>query len=185
MLLGLLWEFARRNMRWSTIPKEVSAEEFLCLGERFFHLRQHSANSLTMRTRLIRFKSAFGITPGIVEHIWYCIKRHHTLPINAKPDHLLCAFLSLKCYNSESIGASLAGLDEKAYQKWTWLVISKLSALEEEVVSVVQRVFAFIAFFLFLTVAQFSFFPNVGFVGEQAQRFRMFGVGGWHRLSYI
>jgi hypothetical protein len=43
------------NMRWATIPKEVSAEEFLCLGERFFHLKQYLQS--THQAKSIHFHS--------------------------------------------------------------------------------------------------------------------------------
>ena len=69
----------------------------------------------------------FGVSRPIVAQIWLMT---HEKPQGTHVKHLLWALIFLKLYASESIHASLAGVDEKTFRKWSWVWIKTIATLE-------------------------------------------------------
>lgn len=57
-----------------------------------------------------------------------------------KPEHLLWALNWMKSYNTEDIGASLAGVDEKTYREKVWFYLEGIARLDTTIVSPCCRV---------------------------------------------
>ena len=55
--------------------------------------------------------------------------------LRPKPEHLLWTFMWLKCYFTENVGASIAGVDEKTYRDHVWFYLRGLAQLDVDVVS--------------------------------------------------
>jgi hypothetical protein len=68
-----------------------------------------------------------------------------------RPQHLLWAILFLTLYDTESVHARIAQVDEDTFRKWSWLYIKKLSYLEDLVVSTVVCADLLPAFYFYLT----------------------------------
>ena len=84
--------------------------------------------TLTTNTIQRRFKSSFGVPPDICVILWRHIFNHVmscTIPI-----HLLWALLFLKLYNNLDTNSSIAGVDQKTFQKHTWDIIRALSSID-------------------------------------------------------
>jgi hypothetical protein len=85
------------------------------------------AESVGEYTRRRRFRSLFGISTTICTKIWsllICQVRRE-----ARPIHLLWTLFFLKHYSVEEVNATFAGVSEKTYRKWTWLMLEELSLL--------------------------------------------------------
>lgn len=95
-----------------------------------------------------RFRSFFGISAVVCTVVWKMLLEDDLLPEDAVASYLLWALMFLKTYNTESVLAGIAGgVDEQTYQKWTWIFIDCIVALEVKVVSVLLQ-----SLFLIITV---------------------------------
>jgi len=89
-----------------------------------------------------RFKSLFGTTPGICVHLWS--ETSVMLPNGAQFFHLLWGLLFLTVYANERVlSALVGGVDEKTFRKWQWAVVSSISLLKPEVVSLLKAIQSF------------------------------------------
>lgn len=77
-----------------------------------------------------RFRASFGTSPFICASIWNKLDDASTLPMDARPKHLLWAMLFLKVYAAENVSAPMCGCDEKTWQKWVWSMLEAVSELE-------------------------------------------------------
>jgi len=96
-------------------------------------MRRH--NSLRNETHKRRFHATFGTTPAICAMLWEKLDPACTMPKGSLPVHLLWALMFMKLYCSEAVHSSMAGVDEKTFRKWTWILVDGISYLEAEVVS--------------------------------------------------
>ena len=101
---------------------DPSVQHFEVLGAEFMRRAQRSTSNQR------RFRSFFGTTPLICVTLWY--RCSVNLPSSASPKHLLWALHFLKSYNSTEILASSAGVDEKTYRKWAWMLVHALADLK-------------------------------------------------------
>jgi len=79
------------------------------------------------------FIAFFGVTPLQVHQLWQLIVDAGGRRWNDEkwsPCHLMWALLLLRTYNREEILAAMAGVDEKTYRKWAWILIERLSKIE-------------------------------------------------------
>jgi hypothetical protein len=79
------------------------------------------------------FIAFFGVTPLQVHQLWQLIVDAGGGRWNDEkwsPCHLMWALLLLRTYNREEILAAMAGVDEKTYRKWTWILIERLAKIE-------------------------------------------------------
>jgi len=65
------------------------------------------------------FHGFFGITPLRCAMLW----KKMTLPAKTVPKHLLWALRFLCSYQQEDRLASMVGVSEKTFRKWTWLIV--------------------------------------------------------------
>jgi hypothetical protein len=78
-------------------------------------------------TRKCRFCSLFGISTRICVLIWTLLSKQ--LGRKARSVHLLLTLFFLKHYSVEEVNAAFAGVNEKTYRKWTWLMLEELAKL--------------------------------------------------------
>ena len=83
----------------------------------------------------IHFKATFGTSPFICAMLWNMIKPSVDMPRGVAPTHLLMALMFLKLYCSESVHATISGVDHQTFRKWSWLFVDEIARLEAEVVS--------------------------------------------------
>jgi hypothetical protein len=74
-----------------------------------------------------RFRSLFGISTRICVLIWTLLSKQ--LGCEARPVHLHWTLFFLKHYSVEEVNAAFAGVNEKTYRKWTWLMLEELAKL--------------------------------------------------------
>ena len=95
----------------------------------------------------------------------------------------------MKIYSQEHIHASLAGVDEKTFRKWSWIFIDAIAGLEYEVVRILkccmqnyEQTITLIYHFSFPTNHSSFSTNHSDFMGEQIHRRyrgRLFGVDRW------
>ena len=101
----------------------MNENDFLESGNKFTKHNSSGSRSIGMR----RFRGLFGCTPAICAWIWNYFQLKHVLPLEANPNHLLCALLFLKVYGTESTNKSITNYDEKTFRKWTWIFVELLA----------------------------------------------------------
>ena len=107
-------------------------------------MRKSSRRSFSTFDR--RFRSHFGTTPSICTIIWERLDPYHTIELEyrgVKVKHLLWALMFMKMYCAEHIHASLAGVDEKTFRKWSWIFIDAIAGLEYEVVRSIKKFYSY------------------------------------------
>ena len=81
--------------------------------------------SLSMGYR--KFRAFFGTSPQVCEIVW---DRLSTLrPKDSIPEHLLWGLMLLKQYNIETVNATLVGVTNKTFRKWSIIFIRLLANL--------------------------------------------------------
>ena len=98
---------------------------FLLCTERIVKLVQRLTN--------IALSPFFGTEPVFVAITWKKLCRSGWLEYAGKksqPEHLLWAFMWLKCYHNEEFGTSLAGnnVAEKTFHEKVWLYVKEFPA---------------------------------------------------------
>ena len=74
------------------------------------------------------FSASFGISAMICTQILHLID--DIIQTNTSPKHLLWALLFLKHYNTVSHNASIVGVDDKTYRKWTWKILKAIKSID-------------------------------------------------------
>ena len=69
-----------------------------------------------------RYISYFGVSWNIVADAWLLARDWEHAPDTVLPIHLLWALMHLKVYATEPVLASIAGVDKKTFQKWSYSV---------------------------------------------------------------
>lgn len=111
-----------------------SRSEFESLG--FSFMRREHCRAGT-KTRKRRFKSWFGAEPVFVAIIWRKLQESGWLDYAGRrpnPVHLLWSLNWMKSYNTEDIGAGLAGVDEKTYREKVWFYLEGMARLDATIV---------------------------------------------------
>ena len=88
-------------------------------------LNRQSAET-TSATGLRRFKAMLGVSHTLAGLLWIAAFDE---TYGTEPKHLLWSLMFLKLYSSENVLASIAGVDEKTFRKWTWHWVRILSEL--------------------------------------------------------
>ena len=107
--------------------------------------REHSRAG--NKSRKHRFISWFGAEPVFLAIAWRKLQKSGWLEFAGRrpnPEHLLWAFMWLKSYHNEEVGAGIAGVDEKTYRDKVWFYVEGIARLDTAVVS------HFVAVFLLL-----------------------------------
>ena len=78
------------------------------------------------------FWAHFGSTWDVIYQIWMLLE---DLPCGAKLSHLLWGVLHCKVYGTESVLASIAGVDKKTFRKWSFELRWAMSVAIDKVVS--------------------------------------------------
>lgn len=86
----------------------------------------HNVNNSSL-TGHRKFKTFYGVSPEVCSILW---NRIADKPSGSEPKHLLWCMLFLKNYNKEHVNASIVGVDEKTFRKWTWQFVELLSELD-------------------------------------------------------
>ena len=74
-----------------------------------------------------KFRAFFGTSPQVCEIVW---DRLSTLrPKDSIPEHLLWGLMLLKQYNIETVNATLVGVTNKTFRKWSMIFIRLLANL--------------------------------------------------------
>ncbi len=102
----------------------LSPQSFLLRGLDIMNKSLTSSDKINNR----RFRSHFGISPKVCYCVWMKSLSYH--PTGSKDIHLLMALHFLKCYNTESVNASLFQVDEKTYRKWQWIFVRIIAELK-------------------------------------------------------
>ena len=72
-----------------------------------------------------RFRAFFGTSPLVCVIAWNIMSMAR--PRSSRPEHLLWALLLLKRYSVENINATLTGVSEKTFRKWSHIFINLLA----------------------------------------------------------
>jgi hypothetical protein len=92
-------------------------------------LLSNVCTSLACGTRNRCFHACFGVSSSVCAALWsLCIP---FLPPGTLPIHLLWALYFLKVYTTENHNASVAGIDETTFRKWTWIVVYAIAAIPD------------------------------------------------------
>ena len=102
----------------------VTAENFAQLGAHLLR-RKTESSSLTFGRR---YRACFGTSPKVCCFLWTLIENQ--IPKNATPYHLLWSLMFLKIYSTENVLASIIGVDEKTFRKYSWPIIKLISDLK-------------------------------------------------------
>ena len=70
-----------------------------------------------------RFRAFFGTSPLVCVIAWNIM----SMARSSRPEHLLWALLLLKRYSVENINATLTGVSEKTFRKWSHIFINLLA----------------------------------------------------------
>ena len=113
-----------------------NADQFEAMGQQL----SGYAVSTSDKIKRERFVSFFGVEPLIVSIIWSMIVDEDQALVafyvdSPKPIHLLWALLFLRCYNTNTRNAAMAGCDEKTFRHWSWTYVEAIANLDKEVVS--------------------------------------------------
>jgi hypothetical protein len=116
------------------LAADVSTEEFKALGAEI--MRRHTAGAAeAFNTRWISY---FGVEPEVCEDVWRRLDADEPDDWYAEPVHLLWALLLVKTYETEAVLTGICGgCHEDTFSKWAWHFLTKISYLEQEVVSAV------------------------------------------------
>jgi len=102
----------------------TSSAVFISTGADILRCRSDVINTTFNR----RFRAFFGTTPIVCSSLWGLLAVSR--PPDSKPKHLLWALMFLRLYDTESVHALLAGVDEKTFRKWAWAFVRSLSKIE-------------------------------------------------------
>ena len=83
------------------------------------------------------FSSFFGATAQVILIVWGLLSTNDLI-CGGSLEHLLWACMLMKQYMGDRVSSKLAGADVKTFRKWSWHMISAMSWLEAEVVSVIK-----------------------------------------------
>lgn len=72
-----------------------------------------------------RFRAFFGTSPLVCLVAWDIL--FNARPRNSTPEHLLWALMLLKRYSIETFNATLIGVSEKTFRKWSHIFINLLA----------------------------------------------------------
>ncbi|KAI9562432.1 hypothetical protein GHT06_009862 [Daphnia sinensis] len=72
-----------------------------------------------------RFRAFFGTSPLVCLVAWDIL--FNARPSNSKPEHLLWALMLLKRYSIETFNATVIGVSEKTFRKWSHIFINLLA----------------------------------------------------------
>lgn len=98
----------------------------------------HDVNgSLSLGYR--RFRAFFGTSPLVCVVAWDVMSM--VRPRSSRPEHLLWALLLLKRYSVENVNATLIGVNEKTFRKWSHIFINLLADMP-----VVGEIFSYAIF---------------------------------------
>lgn len=79
----------------------------------------------SLNTGYRKFRAFFGTSPLVCAVAWDIISMAR--PRKSTPQHLLWALLLLKRYDIESINATLVGVSDKTFRKWSHIFINLLA----------------------------------------------------------
>lgn len=112
-----------------------SRHDFKAIG---FSMMRREHSRAGRKTRMRRFISWFGAEPIFVALTWRKLHESGWLAYSGrrpKPEHLLWTLNWMRCYNTEDIGAGIAGVDEKTYREKVWFYMEGIARLDTTVVS--------------------------------------------------
>lgn len=124
-------KMVRPNVHRANLPTAV---DFMQLG---LVVMKREKSRACARTQLRRFKAFFGAKPKWIALQWRFLYKSGWLEfagVNPNPVHLLWTFLWLKRYDTEEVGASLAGTDEKTYREKVWFYLRGMARLANKFV---------------------------------------------------
>lgn len=99
----------------------ASVDTFWNLGHK---ITRHDTNgSIGLGYR--KFRAFFGTSPLVCAVVWDKLRTQR--PIKSNEEHLLWALMFLKRYNIESVNATLIGVSEKTFRKWSHIFIRLLA----------------------------------------------------------
>lgn len=82
-----------------------------------------------------KFLSYFGVIAQVLAVVWKLLIKNNALK-GSVFEHLLWVCMLIKQYTGDRSLSKAAGVDRKTFQKWAWKMISTISWLEGDVVSV-------------------------------------------------
>ena len=101
----------------------VTSVTFWTLGHK---ITGHNMDgSITVGYR--KFRCFFGTTPMVCASAWN--KLCDVRPAKSHPHHLLWALLHMKQYCIEHVNATLIGVSEKTFRKWSHIFIGLLARM--------------------------------------------------------
>ena len=103
---------------------ELTVEDFWVIGHR---ITGYNALEASRTQGYRKFREFFGTSPVVCLIAWDLMLR--VRPRNSKPEHLLWALLLLKRYSIEAVNATLTGVTEKTFRKWSQIFIALLADL--------------------------------------------------------
>ena len=109
----------------------IQPSVFMFHGQEIFRRQKKAANGTADR----RFRACFGASPLVCAIIWKGIAPVVSAYDGYSPTHLLWALMFMKLYCLEPVNASIVGVDEKTFRKWSWIVIDAIESLYDDVVS--------------------------------------------------
>jgi len=95
----------------------ASSDAFWKIGHKI--TGHHLEGSLSIGYR--KFRAFFGTSPQVCVIVWDKLSTRR--PTNSTPEHLLWGLMLLKQYNIESVNATLVGVSEKTFRKWSMIFI--------------------------------------------------------------
>ena len=129
-----------------------SSDTFWNLGHTITRHNVEGSLCLGYRT----FRAFFGTSPQVCALVWNGLS---TRPPNSKPEYLLWGLMLLKQYNIESVNATLTGVTEKTFRKWSLTFVRLLG--HHSVVNVSDIVYQHISL-----ITTFYFYTDICLTGK-------------------
>lgn len=104
----------------------IMNDVFLNLGCLYTKTSDHCARD----TKEKRFKLMFWMFPSTCAVVWEVLNETTNFSDPICPSHLLWGLFFLKCYTTEQVQRTIFHVDTKTLRLYTWIVIKKLSNIE-------------------------------------------------------
>jgi hypothetical protein len=114
---------------------QVTRHDFEAIG---FAIMRREHNRCSDKSRMHRFVSWFGAEPIYLSITWHKLAKSGWLEHagrEAKPEHLVWAFMWLNCYSTAEIHSAQAGVDEKTLRDKVWFYVEGIARLDKILVS--------------------------------------------------
>ena len=75
-----------------------------------------------------------GVSFEVCADVWNQITKNDTMPIGAKPEHLIWALMKINMYDTDIQQATATGVDPHTSAAWVWKMLEAIVSIKSSVV---------------------------------------------------